>query len=68
MRQPNYTMERPRPSKNTVNASIMVACSIACRYSRRLPTVKELQEQFGMSRATAYRWIHALRESQGEVM
>lgn len=68
MRQPNYTEQMPGPSRNTVNGSILIACSIARRYSRRLPTVKELQEQFGMSRATAYRWIHALKESQGGVM
>lgn len=67
MRQANYTQERSRPGKNSANGAILIACAIARKYSRRLPTVAELQEQFGMSRATAYRWIHALRESQGEV-
>lgn len=45
------------------NASvcIYIACKIAKRYSTRLPTAHELMEEWGMSRATAYRWIAGMR-------
>lgn len=51
--------------KHTVHLQTLIACRIATKYSRRLPTVAELQEEFGMQRATAYRWRAALAEARG---
>lgn len=57
-----FTVERC-PSPEYANTSIFVAARIAKRYSRRLPTIQELRDDFGMSRATAYRWLAALRSA-----
>lgn len=52
-------------SKNTVHLQTLIACRIATKYSRRLPSVAELQEEFGMHRSTACRWRAALAEARG---
>ncbi len=52
-------------SRATATVQLSVACRLADRYRHRLPLVAELQEQFGMSRATAYRWRAALAEARG---
>lgn len=54
------------PSSNVENLQLQTACRIAIRYSHRLPKAAELQQEFGMHRATAYRWIAALKAAQGE--
>jgi hypothetical protein len=50
---------------HSASGNIYVACLIARRYSRSLPTVAELRSQFQMSRATAYRWLAALNAVYG---
>lgn len=57
-----YTVEACQPP-NTTSTSILTACRIAKRYSHRLPTVQELRQDFGMSRATAFRWLSALKQA-----
>jgi predicted DNA-binding transcriptional regulator YafY len=55
------------PTASAANIQLQMACRIALRYSHRLPTVKELQDEFGMHRATAYRWIAAMRAARDEL-
>lgn len=45
---------------------IYVAVKLAAKYSHRLPTVEELRSEFGMCRATAYRWLRAMKDARGE--
>ena len=52
-----------RENPHSKALSLIVAVRIARRYTHRTPTVADLREQFGMSRATAYRWIAALRDA-----
>jgi hypothetical protein len=55
------------PMASADNLRIQMACRIALRYRHRLPAVKELQDEFGMHRATAYRWIAAMRAARDEL-
>ncbi len=41
-----------------------MAVRIVRRYMTRVATVEDLRAEFGMSRATAYRWLAALRDAQ----
>jgi hypothetical protein len=62
-----------RYSQNTVGFSgariashaIFVALRIIAKYPRRDPKPRELMDDFGMSRATAYRWLSAIRDARG---
>lgn len=47
------------------NSAIFLACKLARKFTSRPPTVSELREQFGMSRATAYRWRAAFIDAMG---
>lgn len=60
-RKPFYTAQLHRPPNSTVHVGILMAIRIADAYRDRLPTVQQLQDRFGMSRATAYRWLASLR-------
>ncbi|GAB3755091.1 hypothetical protein [Lysobacter olei] len=44
---------------------IRTAFAIAHQFPHRLPTVEELQDAHGMSRATAYRWLADLKQARG---
>lgn len=44
---------------------IAIAMRIALSFVHRTPTPQELQSKYGMSRATAYRWIAAMRAAKG---
>jgi DNA-binding IclR family transcriptional regulator len=57
----NYTLNQGACTGITV----LVAARIATEYANRLPTVSELRSRFGMSRATAYRWLAAFRQARG---
>lgn len=57
-----YTVEVCPPC-STTTGKILTAFRIAKRYTHRLPTVQELCQDFGMSRATAYRWLSAMRQA-----
>lgn len=53
-----------RPPWQSTAGTVLVACQIAHRYTHRMPTVDELRGEFGMSRATAYRWLSAMKQAQ----
>lgn len=57
-----YTVETTPPYRTT-SSMVLTACRIAKRYTHRLPTVEELRRDFGMSRATAYRWLSAMKQA-----
>lgn len=61
-RAASYVTETCPPYSST-SSQILTACRIAKRYSHRLPTVQELRQDFGMSRATAFRWLSALKQA-----
>jgi hypothetical protein len=48
----------------TTSYSIYTATLIAFRYADRLPTCSELRRDFGISRATSYRWQTAIAEAR----
>jgi predicted DNA-binding transcriptional regulator YafY len=64
-RRASYTTALRAPARK-VHAHMLVAVRIATAFTHRLPTVQELQDRFGMSRATAYRWVSALKQAKGE--
>lgn len=66
MKKGVYSVEAG-PPRNSANVAIRTACAISKRYSRRLPTVQELQNDFGMHRATAYRWLAAMKDANWEM-
>lgn len=49
------------PPHGTANVRIVMAVRIARRYTHRLPKWQELRDEFGMDRATAFRWIAAMK-------
>lgn len=51
----------PPTIQENASVCIYIACKIAKRYGTRLPSVHELMAEWGMSRATAYRWIAGMR-------
>lgn len=61
----HYTMRPGTPPPSTAPASLYSAACIATHYANRLPTVHELKAEFGMSRATAYRWVAAFKCARG---
>lgn len=64
MRRQPYTAQMHRPQNGTVHVGVLTAIRIVDAYHNRLPTVQQLQDRFGMSRATAYRWLASLREAR----
>ena len=62
MSVPSYTGRIPATGGSVF---IATACRIATAFPDRLPKPRELRERFGMSRATAYRWIAAMRDARG---
>lgn len=56
-----YTVETTPPN---MHGKILVACRLAHRFAKRLPTSAELISEFGMSKPTSYRWIAAMREAR----
>ena len=64
MKRPQYTVE-VAPPYNTANATVFVACRIAHLFKDRIPTPKELMAEMDMSRATAFRWVRAMKDARG---
>jgi hypothetical protein len=58
-----YTMEAGTPSYGNTCLGILTAVRVAKRYRDRIPTPAQLMADFNMSRATAYRWVSALKEA-----
>lgn len=65
MRKEPFTVEQCRGQRDTVTGCMQTALRIAMRYPNRPPTVADLKENFGMCRATAYRWIRGYKEAKG---
>lgn len=53
------------PPPDEVHGTALVAMRIAFEFARQPPTVPVLQERFGMSRATAYRWLASYKVARG---
>lgn len=53
----------PPPSMSSV--TVFVAVRVADAFPDRVPTKAELIERFGMSKATAFRWIAAFKAARG---
>lgn len=64
MTTPRYSEEIGGP-RQSFRVALLIACRVADKYRRRLPTVQELMDDFGMRRATAYRWRATLPEARG---
>lgn len=64
IRAANYTMAQPGwPHCGTQSVTITTAVRMVRRYGQRVPSVDQIIQDYGVSRATAYRWHAALRES-----
>lgn len=59
-----WTEEKGGPRHYT-SVTIEMAFRAAYRWPSRLPTWQELVEEYGMNRATAYRWIRAMKDARG---
>lgn len=53
--------------RDTTQVRIEMAIRVADAFHSRTPSRQELQDRYGMSRATAYRWLHALRSARGQL-
>lgn len=65
MRAADFRVETT-PAPDQFSTTMLVCMRIAMRYVHRTPTPEELQAAYGMSRATAYRYVAAIREAKGE--
>ena len=63
-RQSRYTTEIGGP-RSTHGISSLIAFRILLTWPNRDPTHTELRDTFGMSKATANRWLASLREARG---
>lgn len=48
------------------NAGMYWAMRLAMKYLHRTPTVGEVQADLGCHRATAYRYVRAMKDAKGE--
>jgi transposase len=53
--------------RGTTHVKLEMAIRVADEYHHRIPTHQELQARYGMSRATAYRWLNAMRSARGQL-
>lgn len=62
--KPDY---RPNnnPPPTTAHGHALTALRIALAFTNSTPTVPALRERFGMSRATAYRWVASYKIAKG---
>lgn len=59
--EPGYLMSPTEQAPNCIVTSLKVAY----HYGKTLPTVAQLCVDFGMHRATAYRWRRAIKNALG---
>lgn len=62
-RKADFSLDGPGwPNWTRQNITITVAIRLVRKYGDRLPSVKALRDDFGVSRATAFRWRAAFRD------
>lgn len=61
MKQAQYSTQLP----TNAATGIFTAVRIADKYTHRVPSIEDLRRDFGMSRATAYRWLRAIKDARG---
>lgn len=65
----HYTIALARMhAPGQVNKALVVALQLITKYGKRQRTVQQLRADFGMSRASAYRWRAAWIYIQGAVL
>lgn len=63
-RKQDFTLtESGWPHPGAQSISLTLAVRLVRSYGDRLPNAKRVMNDFGVSRATAYRWVAALREA-----
>ena len=60
----DYRNHQPS-AHSSAQRTAQMAFRIAAAYPGATPTVPQLRDHFAMSRATAYRWIAALKTARG---
>jgi len=65
MGYPSYRDDEVREAPEFATGVVVMAIRIARDYANRTPTKDELMSRYGMSRATAYRWVHAFKIGKG---
>lgn len=60
-----YREDQP-PTAASTHQVIQMACRVVLRFPRVTPTPAQLQDAFGMTRSTAYRWTAAIRAVRGD--
>lgn len=62
MKTQRHTIRVPGyPPSGTVNVTLALAVKLVRRYGDRVPSAEQIQRDFEVSRATAYRWRNGLR-------
>lgn len=65
MKRRSYIEDQP-PTTAATHQVIQMACRIVMRFPKVTPTPVQLQDAFGMHRATAYRWVAAMKAVRGD--
>ena len=65
-RKHSYRESIHAPPPSVANQLLFSAVAIAMKFAHRTPSVAALQMSYGMNRATAYRWIGAIKAAKGE--
>lgn len=59
MRAKTYRATLPPTHVIATPSTVVLSLRIAKRFNGKRPTVQQLRDAFGMSRATAFRWVAA---------
>ena len=63
--RPHHGIYRDHCAGIGAAGGIEIACRFARMFRDRAPTANEVRSSFGMSRATAYRWVAAWKAANG---